>query len=227
MFCVPAARIVMIEDTEAIRLPVCTALHAQGFDVRDAANGDQLESMLGSFGPDLVILDVMLPGRDGFALLDVVRGASQAAVLMLTARDALVDRVRGLREGADDYVVKPFAMAELVARIHALLRRVRPRGSEIAIADLVINDDASRIARSGVELDLTDTERRLIGYLAAHRERVVSKTQLLTAIWGYDGFDENVVEVHISSLRRKLEADGRSRLVHTVRGRGYLLGVRA
>jgi DNA-binding response OmpR family regulator len=182
--------------------------------------------MLGTFRPDLVILDVMLPGRDGFALLDVVRGASQAAVLMLTARDGLADRVRGLREGADDYVVKPFAMAELVARTHALLRRVRPGGSEIAIADLVINDDASRITRSGVELDLTNTERRLIGYLAAHRERVVSKAQLLTAIWGYDGFDENVVEVHISSLRRKLEEGGRCRLVHTIRGRGYLLGVR-
>jgi DNA-binding response OmpR family regulator len=108
-----------------------------------------------------------------------------------------------------------------------LLRRVRPGGSEIAIADLVINDDDSRITRSGVELELTDTERRLIGYLAAHRERVVSKAQLLTAIWGYDGFDENVVEVHISALRRKLEAGGRCRLVHTVRGRGYLLGVRA
>jgi DNA-binding response OmpR family regulator len=216
----------MIEDSEAIRVPVCTALHAQGFDVRGAADGAKLESMLGTFNPDLVILDVMLPGRDGFALLDVVRGASQAAVLMLTARDALADRVRGLREGADDYVVKPFAMAELVARIHALLRRVRPGGSEIAIADLVINHDASRVSRSGVELDLTDTERRLMGYLAAHRERVVSKAQLLTAIWGYDGFDENVVEVHISALRRKLEAGGRCRLVHTVRGRGYLFGVR-
>jgi DNA-binding response OmpR family regulator len=223
---VPAARILMIEDSEAIRLPVCTVLHAQGFDVRSAADGNHLEPTLGSFGPDLVILDVMLPGRDGFALLDVVRRASQAAVLMLTARDSLADRVHGLGQGADDYLVKPFAMAELVARIHALLRRVRPGGSEIAIADLVINDDASRIARSGIELDLTETERRLIGYLADHRERVVSKAQLLTAIWGYDGFDENVVEVHISSLRRKLEAGGRPRLVHTVRGRGYLLGAR-
>ena len=224
--CVPAARILMIEDSEAIRLPVCTALAAQGFDVRSAESGDDLEALLGSFCPDLVILDVMLPGRDGFSLLTVVRHNSQAAVLMLTARDALVDRVHGLREGADDYLVKPFAMAELAARIQALLRRVRPGGSEIAIADLVINGDVTRIERAGREIDLTDTERRLIGYLAAHRDRAVSKAQILTAVWGYDGFDDNVVEVHISSLRRKLEAGGRSRLVHTVRGRGYLLGAR-
>jgi DNA-binding response OmpR family regulator len=227
MCAVPAARILLIEDSEAIRLPVCTVLGAQGFEVRSALNGNDLEALLGSFCPDLVILDVMLPGRDGFELLGAVRHGSQAAVLMLTARDSLADRVHGLREGADDYVVKPFAMAELVARIHALLRRVRPGGSETAIADLVINEDATRVERAGSVLDLTDTERRLLGYLAAHRERVVSKAQLLTAVWGYDGFDENVVEVHVSSLRRKLEAGGRSRLVHTMRGRGYLLGVRS
>jgi DNA-binding response OmpR family regulator len=142
----------------------------------------------------------------------------------LTAKDALAARVHGLTAGADDYVIKPFAMAELVARIHAVLRRSRPGGSSISVDDLVINDDATRVRRGGDSVDLTGTERRLLGYLAAHRDRVVSKTQILTAVWGYDGFDENVVEVHISSLRRKLEAGGRSRLVHTVRGRGYLLG---
>ena len=146
---------------------------------------------------------------------------------MLTARDSLADRVHGLTRGADDYLVKPFAMAELVARIHALLRRTRPGGSGMAVADLVINEDVSRVQRAGVELDLTETERRLLGYLAAHREGVVSKAQILTAVWGYDGFDENVVEVHVSSLRRKLEAGGGSRLLHTVRGRGYRLGASA
>ena len=166
----------------------------------------------------------MLPGRDGFALLGVVRQASTAAVLMLTARDTLADRLHGLTAGADDYLVKPFAMAELVARVHAVLRRTRPGGVDRAVGDLVINDDATSVRRDGEPLELTDTERRLLGYLAAHRERVVSKTQILTAIWGYDGFDENVVEVHVSALRRKLEAGGRARLVHTVRGRGYRLG---
>jgi DNA-binding response OmpR family regulator len=214
----------VVEDSEAIRVPIVTALSAQGFQVASAADGSDLESLLPSLAPDLVILDVMLPGRDGFELLRMIRRTSTAAVLMLTARDALADRVQGLTGGADDYLVKPFAMAELVARIHAVLRRSRPGGSSISIDDLVINDDATLVRRSGDLVELTDTERRLLAYLAAHRERAVSKTQILTAVWGYDGFDDNVVEVHISSLRRKLEAGGRSRLVHTVRGRGYLLG---
>ena len=222
---VTAARILMVEDSDAIRLPVVTALTAHGFTVDGTADGHDLESRLPAFAPDLVILDVMLPGRDGFTLLGVVRTISTAAVLMLTARDTLADRLHGLRSGADDYLVKPFAMAELVARVHAVLRRTRPGGSTISVGDLVISDDATSVQRDGTSVDLTETERRLLGYLAAHRERVVSKTQILTAIWGYDGFDENVVEVHVSSLRRKLEAGGRSRLVHTVRGRGYLLGV--
>jgi DNA-binding response OmpR family regulator len=222
---VTAARILFVEDSDAIRLAVVTALTAHGFVVDAAADGSDLEQRLPAFAPDLVILDVMLPGRDGFVLLGVVRRVSTAAVLMLTAKDTLADRLHGLTSGADDYLVKPFAMAELVARVHAVLRRTRPGGSSISIGDLVINDDATSVQRDGRSLDLTDTERRLLGYLVAHRERVVSKTQILTAIWGYDGFDENVVEVHISSLRRKLEAGGGSRLVHTVRGRGYLLGV--
>ncbi|HJQ87490.1 MAG TPA: response regulator transcription factor [Propionibacteriaceae bacterium] len=219
-----AARIMVVEDSNGIRVPVVTALSAQGFHLASATDGSQLERLLPSFAPDLVILDVMLPGRDGFELLQVVRRTSNAAVLMLTARDSLADRLQGLSGGADDYLVKPFAMAELVARIHAVLRRSRPGGSSISIDDLVINDDATLVQRCEESLNLTDAERRLLGYLAAHRDRAVSKTQILTAVWGDDGFDENVVEVHLSSLRRKLEAGGRSRLVHTVRSRGYLLG---
>jgi two-component system OmpR family response regulator len=191
---VGGARILVVEDSDAIRTPVVTALSAQGFQLASITDGSDLESLLPSFAPDLVILDIMLPGRDGFELLHVIRRTSSAAVLMLTARDALADRVQGLTGGADDYV---------------------------------INDDVTLVQRGEESLDLTETERRLLGYLAAHRDRVVSKTQILTAVWGYDGFDQNVVEVHISSLRRKLEAGGRSRLVHTVRGRGYLLGTTA
>ena len=222
-----AARILVIEDSDAIRQALVTALSAQGFKVSGSADGDDLEARLPRDPPDLVILDVMLPGRDGFELLQVIRRSSTAAVLMLTARDALTDRLRGLTQGADDYLIKPFAMAELVARIHAVLRRSKPGGSSIAVDDLVINDDASLVQRAGVTVGLTETERRLLGYLVQHRDRVVSKTQILTAVWGYEGFDDNVVEVHISSLRRKLEAGGASRLVHTVRGRGYLLGTSA
>jgi DNA-binding response OmpR family regulator len=204
---------------------VQAALTAQGFTVDAAADGADLEARLAGFAPDLVVLDVMLPGRDGFALLPVVRRSSQAGVLMLTARDALADRVAALGAGADDYLVKPFAMAELVARIHAVLRRTRPAGSATAVGDLILNDDVTTVTRGARTVDLTETERRLLGYLAAHRDRVVSKTQILTAVWGYEGFDENVVEVHVSSLRRKLEAGGEARLLHTVRGRGYRLGV--
>ena len=219
-----AARILVVEDSEAIRLPVQTALRAQGFAVESSRDGADLEVRLGSFAPDLVVLDVMLPGRDGFALLPLIRRGSRAGVLMLTARDAVSDRVAGLAGGADDYLVKPFAMSELVARIHAVLRRTRPGGSVTAIGDLTLNDDLTVAHRGTRQVELTETERRLLGYLATHRDRVVSKVQILTAVWGYEGFDENVVEVHVSSLRRKLEAGGESRLVHTVRNRGYRLG---
>lgn len=222
-----AARILVIEDSDAIRVPVVTVLRAQGFAAEGAPDGNDLEARLGVFHPDLVILDVMLPGRDGFELLAVVRRISTAATLMLTARDELADRLHGLSRGADDYLVKPFAMAELVARIHAILRRSRPGGSSISVGDLEISEDAGVVQRGGRTLDLTDTERRLLGYLAGHRERVVSKTQILTGVWGYDGFDDNVVEVHVSALRRKLEAHGGGRVLHTVRGRGYLLGDRS
>jgi DNA-binding response OmpR family regulator len=219
-----AAKILVVEDSEAIRVPVQTALRAQGFAVQARPDGTGLEAELGSFGPDLVVLDVMLPGRDGFELLPLVRRGSRAAVVMLTARDTVADRVAGLGAGADDYLVKPFAMAELVARVQAVLRRSRPAGSVTAVGDLTLDDEVTAVHRAGRPVDLTDTERRLLGYLATHRERVVSKTQILTAVWGYEGFDENVVEVHVSSLRRKLEAGGGERLLHTVRGRGYRLG---
>ena len=165
----------------------------------------------------------MLPGRDGFELLSVVRRSSTAAVIMLTARDATGDRVHGLSAGADDYLVKPFAMAELLARVHAVLRRTRPGGSIVRIGDLELSAEAAEVSRAGERIDLTDTERRVLAYLAAHRDKVVSKTQILTAVWGYEGFDDNVVEVYVSALRRKLETGGRSRLLHTVRGQGYRL----
>ncbi|GAB2579553.1 response regulator transcription factor [Microlunatus antarcticus] len=218
-----ASRILVVEDNETIRVAVQTALRSRGFVVESQADGDDLEDRLGAFGPDLVVLDLMLPGRDGFTLLPVLRRSSRAAVLVLTARDGLDDRLTGLAAGADDYLVKPFAMAELVARIGAVLRRTQPEGGASAVGDLTLTQDAAVVRRAGRTLDLTDTERRLLAYLAAHRERVVTKTQLLTSVWGYDGFDPNLVEVHVSSLRRKLEAGGQPRLVHTVRHRGYRL----
>lgn len=217
-----ASRVVVVEDSEPIRLAVAAALRAQGLQVTAVRDGRGLEQLLAD-GCDLVVLDVMLPGRDGLELLEVVRTHSTAGVLLLTARDTTADRVEGLSRGADDYVVKPFAMAELLARCTAVLRRLGVHGAVVAVGDLDISDDCATVVRAGVRIELTETERRILAYLASRRDRPVSKTQLLTAVWGYTGFDPNVVEVHVSALRRKLELHG-PRLIHTVRGAGYRLG---
>ena len=215
-------RILVVEDTEAIRVSVETALHTAGFVVRALPDGTELEPELTRFRPDLVVLDVMLPGRDGFELLHEIRRRSAAGVVMLTARDGVDDRLRGLGEGADDYVVKPFVLAELVARVGAVLRRTGRTRPTIEIGDLMVDVEAGMALYAGERVDLTATEWKLLSYLAAHRERVLSKTQILTAVWGYDDYAPNLVEVNVSTLRKKLEAHG-PRLVHTVRGQGYVL----
>jgi len=199
---------------------VLTGLADAGYGVQGRVDGRALEGDLGTFRPDLVVLDVMLPGRDGFALLDVVRRNSDAGVVMLTARDAVDDRLRGLHGGADDYLIKPFALAELVARVTAVLRRLGRTPSTVQVADLVLDGSAGTVLRGDAPIELTATELRLLDYLAAQRGRVVSKAQILTAVWGYEDYDPNLVEVHISALRRKL---GEPRLLHTVRGLGYVL----
>jgi DNA-binding response OmpR family regulator len=214
------ARVLVVEDAEAIRAAVLAGLADAGYGVQGRADGRALESDLGTFRPDLVVLDVMLPDRDGFTLLDVVRRHSDAGVVMLTARDAVDDRLRGLHGGADDYLIKPFALAELVARVTAVLRRLGRTPSTVQVADLVLDGSAGTVLRGDAPIELTATELRLLDYLAAQRGRVVSKAQILTAVWGYQDYDPNVVEVHISALRRKL---GEPRLLHTVRGLGYVL----
>lgn len=219
------SNVLVVEDSDVIRASVTSALRSHGHLVKPLPDGTEVERAITQVQPDLVILDVMLPGgRDGFELLGVVRRLSRAGVIMLTARDDMPDRVRGLSQGADDYMAKPFAMVELMARVEALLRRTGSVGSSVSVGDLTVADDAAHVTRGGVTVDLTETERKLLAQLARQPDRVVSKTQLLTAVWGYDGYDENIVEVHISSLRRRLEAHG-PRLIHTVRGRGYRLGV--
>lgn len=210
----------MVEDAEAIRVAVQTGLAAAGFIVRGRVDGTDLERELQGFRPDLVVLDVMLPGRDGFALLAVVRRQGDAGVLMLTARDAVDDRLRGLHGGADDYLVKPFVLAELVARVSAVLRRRGKVPYPIEVGDLLVDTAAAVVRRGDRSLELTATEWRLLDYLAAQRGRVVSKEQILGAVWGYQDDDPNLVEVHVSALRRKL---GEPRLLHTVRGLGYVL----
>lgn len=214
------ARVLVVEDAEAIRTAVLAGLSGAGFEAAGRVDGAALERDLDAFRPDLVVLDVMLPGRDGFALLEVVRRHSDAGVLMLTARDAVDDRLRGLHGGADDYVVKPFALAELVARVTAVLRRMGRTPSTVEVGDLLVDAAAGVVSRAGTPIELTATELRLLDYLATQRGRVVGKGQILTRVWGYTEYDPNLVEVHVSALRRKL---GEPRLLHTVRGLGYVL----
>lgn len=214
------ARVLVIDDDPALLSSVVAALGAEGFAVKGLPDGSELPEALRAFVPDLVVLDWMLPGSSGIRLAATVRTSSDAAVVMLTARDELDDRLRGFAEGVDDYVVKPFSVAELLARIGAVLRRRGRIPAVIEVADLVVDPEAAVTTRSGVALDLTATEQRLLTFLAESRGRTVSKTQILTQVWGYDDYDPNLVEVHLSSLRKKMEREG-PRLIHTVRGLGY------
>ncbi|MFN3950553.1 response regulator transcription factor [Microbacterium sp.] len=218
------ARVLVLDDDETIRLSVETALRAEGFLTEAAPDGTDLADRLERFRPDLVVLDWMMPGPSGIRLLPLVRAAGDTAVIMLTARDEVDDRLRGFAEGADDYVVKPFTMAELVARTGAVLRRRGRLPQTIAIDDLLVDPDATTASRAGTVLDLTATEFRLLRLFAESRGRTLSKAQILTQVWGYDDYDPNLVEVHLSALRRKMELHG-PRLIHTVRGLGYRLNV--
>ena len=222
-FSVGAPRILVIEDSETIREMVCDALAEAGYHTDARSDGEGLEEVLDGFRPDLVVLDVMLPGRrDGFSLIDVVLGWGDVGVVMITARDGLSDRLRGLDGGADDYVVKPFELAELVSRVGAVLRRRGRLPAVVQVGDLMVDVDAGMAARDGQPLNLTATELRLLTFLVEQRGRIVNARQILTAVWGYDAYDPNLVQVHISGLRRKLEAHG-PRILHTVRGIGYRL----
>ncbi|MFY0407517.1 response regulator transcription factor [Solicola sp. PLA-1-18] len=218
----PRARVLVVEDDDTIRTSIAGALADAGHAVEAVADGSDLEARLASFRPSAVVLDWMLPGRDGPRLAQVVRATSAAGIVMVTARDEVPDRLAGFEAGVDDYVTKPFAMAELIARVTAVLRRSGAIGSVVQVADLTIDEDAGLVMRAGHRVELTATEFRLLAYLAANRDRVLSGTQLLTQVWGYDDYAENLVQVHVSALRRKLEAHG-DRLVHTVRGLGYRL----
>jgi DNA-binding response OmpR family regulator len=212
----------VVEDSDAIRETVVEALGAAGYACQGIVEGRELEDTLDGHRPDLVILDVMLPGRDGFALLDVARAWGEVGIIMLTARDELPDRLRGLDGGADDYVVKPFELSELVSRVGAVLRRRGRIPATVALGDLLVDRGAGLATRAGVALDLTATELRLLDFLLDQRGRTVSASQILSAVWGYASYDDNLVHVHVSSLRRKLEAHG-PRILHTARGIGYRL----
>lgn len=217
-----AARLLVVEDDDVIRGSLVRSLRSEGYAVRALADGGALEEELAAHRVDLVVLDWMLPGRDGPELVRVVRRRSDAAVVMLTAREAVEDRLRGFEVGVDDYLAKPFVVEELLARVRAVLRRTGAVATTIEIDDLVVDEEAARVTRGGHDVALTATELRLLAHLARHRDRVLSNAQILSQVWGYDDYADNLVQVHLSALRRKLEAHG-PRLIHTERGLGYVL----
>ena len=216
------ARLLVVEDDDSIRDSLERAFGAAGFEVLAVEDGLELESHLRAFRPDLVVLDWMLPGRQGPELVRVVRSQGRAGIVMLTAREAVADRLTGFEVGVDDYVAKPFVTDELVARVRAVLRRSGAVSGTVQVDDLLIDEAAGVAERDGARLPLTATEFRLLCYLAAHRDRVLSSVQILSQVWGYEQYADNLVQVHMSALRRKIEAHG-PRLIHTERGLGYVL----
>jgi two-component system copper resistance phosphate regulon response regulator CusR len=219
-------RILLVEDDAEIAEFVAQGLREEGYVVEVAADGHDGRHALGAASWDLVILDWWLPGPDGYALLREFREAGKTApVLFLTARDAVAQRVEGLTAGADDYLCKPFAYEELLARVQALLRRVAGTAGPVwRHHDIVVDPATNRAERAGKPLGLTARELALLVFLLRHPGEVLSRTRLYEQVWEeqYDGLS-NTLEVHVMELRKKLEAHG-PRVVHTVRGRGYMLG---
>jgi two-component system response regulator MprA len=220
-----AARVLVVEDDEEIAQVLQRSLRLEGYEVRIAADGEQALAVHAEYVPDVVILDLGLPKLDGIEVARRVRGADDVPILMLTARDAVEARVEGLDSGADDYLVKPFERQELLARLRALLRRRPPRGSaSLVVADLALNPDTHEVTRGDRVVELTQREFELLEYLMRNERIVVPRQRLLEEVWGYDPFaTTNTIEVFVSNLRRKLEAGGESRLLHTIRGAGYVL----
>ncbi|MFN8131590.1 MAG: response regulator transcription factor [Solirubrobacteraceae bacterium] len=220
-------RVLVVEDDSEIAQTLQRSLRLEGYEVRLAGDGVAALEGATTFLPDLVILDLGLPKLDGIAVAERLRERDDTPILMLTARDGLDDRVKGLDTGADDYLVKPFERQELLARMRALLRRRPPRGSAPLVAgDLMLNPDTHEVARGGRAIDLTQREFELLEYLMRNERIVVSRQRLLDEVWGYDPFSiTNTIEVFVSNLRRKLEADGEPRILHTIRGAGYVLRV--
>ena len=218
-------RVLVVEDDADIAGVLRRSLDKEGYDVRVAGDGESALDEAGVFAPDAVVLDLGLPELDGVEVCRRLRTEGDVPILILTARDALDARVEGLDSGADDYLVKPFEREELLARLRALLRRRPPRGSaSLVVGDLRLNPATREAHRGERELELTAREFELLEHLMRNERIVVSRQSLLDEVWGYHPFAEtNTVDVFISTLRRKLEAGGEPRLLHTVRGAGYVL----
>ena len=218
-------RVLVVEDDDEIAQVLQRSLRLDGYDVRIAGDGQAALDQAAAYHPDLVILDLGLPRIDGIEVARRLRAADDVPILMLTARDAVESRVEGLDSGADDYLVKPFEREELLARLRALLRRRPPRGSaSLMVGDLKLNPDTHEVTRGDRSVELTQREFELLEYLMRNERIVVPRQRLLEEVWGYDPFaTTNTIEVFVSNLRRKLEAGGEARLLHTIRGAGYVL----
>ncbi len=224
----PRPRVLVVDDDRAVRDSLRRSLEFNGYDVSLAEDGAQALAGIGASNPDVVIMDVMMPRLDGVETTKALRSAgNDVPVLVLTARDAVGDRVEGLDAGADDYLTKPFALQELLARLRALLRRAVPTAEEaevLAFADLSLDPATREVLRGQRAIELTRTEFTLLEMFLRRPRRVLERSFILEEVWGYDfPTTANSLEVYVGYLRRKTEAEGESRLIHTVRGVGYVL----
>ena len=221
-------RLLVVEDEQKVAAAVREGLRSEGYDVTVESTGEAAFFRINTESFELILLDLGLPGRDGLDVLRAVREAGVATpVLVLTARDTIDDRVQGLNAGADDYLVKPFAFAELLARIQAVLRRGRaPEGQLRTIGDLEIDTAARTVTRAGRAVDLTVKEFELLVYLVSHARHVVSRDTLVREVWRETAASttlNNIIDVHVSRLRRKIDREGMVKLLHTVRGVGFVV----
>jgi two-component system response regulator MprA len=219
--------VLIVDDDPKLLKMLQRTLTYEGLNVSTATNGLEALPLVHSQHPDMIIVDWMMPKMDGVSFIQRLRDdENKTLILMLTARDAIENRVEGLESGADDYLVKPFAPAELVARVHAMLRRVesRPESQKASYADVILDPSTREAKRGDMVMNLTVTEFNLLHLLLRHPRQVLERRQILNDVWGYDfGGDDNVLEIYIGYLRKKLEADGQPRLIQTVRGIGYVL----
>ncbi len=224
-----APRVLVVDDDRAVRESLRRSLAFNGYDVHLAGDGAEALAAIGSIAPDVVVMDVMMPRLDGLEATRALRAAgNDVPIIVLTARDAVGDRVEGLDAGADDYLAKPFALPELLARLRALLRRAVVTDDDVeetlGFSDLTMNVATREVVRSARAIDLTRTEFTLLELFLRRPRRVLDRSFILEEVWGYDfPTTANSLEVYVGYLRRKTEADGERRLIHTVRGVGYVL----
>lgn len=219
-----ATRILLVDDDLQILPLLQKGLAYEGFEVYTAVDGESGLAAAREYQPHIVLLDIAMPGLDGFEVCRRLRLQDDIAIIMLTARDEVTDKVSALNLGADDYVPKPFAFDELVARVRAVLRRHKAGGEPLVYADLELDQATREVRRAGHPIDLTTQEYNLLLFFLRHPRQVLSREQILERVWGYSTeIDTHVLEVYINHLRQKLEAHGGSRLIQTIRGYGYAL----